>query len=248
MLSVSSLSAIPTLVELEEDQYQAFVNLIQGIAIDIDGENITLNADFKVLNQLQNETLLELIDLNSLLIALNDYRTTQLNDKFQMVENQLISVQDINAQGYQLINKTLGDLYTLEREEVNAITDEFFRKLDKVNEVLNTINGFVSSIETVIGVIQTFISTTQNQNLVSQLTEQQRTNTLLQEFIDGFSTKVLSIIEETPFSINTEEMIVEDSAYSWCEIVDPVVGEGPINCQTAALSLVNIPIASIVAG
>lgn len=239
------MNGIPTLVELEEDQFVEFVNLIRDIVIDIDGENITLNADFKQLTELQNLTILQIDELESVTVALYEYRTTQLREDFDLLEEGVFNINQTNIEGFLLLNQTLTDLYNLEREEVRAIADEFFRKLDKVNEVLSTINAFVDTIETVIGTLQTFISTTQNQNLVSQLTEQQRTNTLLQEFIDIFPTKVLTIIEETPFAINAPEAFIEDTFFTWCEITDPIIGEGSINCQTSVSAEVTIPSASI---
>jgi len=239
------VSAIPTLVELEKSQYDEFLLLISQIAIDIDSENITLNADFHTLSRLQNETIHTIEQFEALFANADYFRTVQLTHAFDWLGEGLKNINNSNIDGFLLINKTLGDIYELEREEVQAISSEFFKKIDKINSVLGTINAFVDTIETVIGVIQTFISTTQNQNLITQITEQQRTNTLLQQFIDIFPTKVLETIDSTGFVINAEAASVQDTAYTWCEISDPTIGEGPINCQTNAMVEFNAPVASI---
>lgn len=232
-------------MELKKGQYDQLSELISDIAIDIEGENITLNADFRTLNSLQNYTNYRIGQVYDEMKILHDYRTAQLRQNFGRVWDAIRGVNNTNVNGFSMINQTLTDLYKLEREEVNAITDEFFRKLDKVNEVLNTINGFVDTIQTVIGVINTFISSTQNENLVTQVTEQRKTNTLLQEFIDGFPAKVIETIDETAFSINGADLNVDDTAFSYCEIVDPLFGEGPINCQYSGAFGINMPEASL---
>lgn len=265
------MSSIPTLVELEQDQYVAFTDLISGIAIDIEGENITLNADFTTLTDLQNSTYKTLSSFKTAFDTSDTHRTSQLNSLFSLIQNsivdlkninelsfallsgELIDIEDINSKGFIMLNTTLTDLYSLERQEVSAITDELFRKIEKVNDVLNAINGVASTIDNVIGVVNTFISTTQNQNLAAQVAEQQTTNTLLEEtntllqsFIDTLPVKILATIDETPFTLNAPEGTVDDTAYSYCEILDPIIGEGPINCQINAMLGLEIPTLSLV--
>lgn len=232
-------------MELKKGQYDQLSELISGIAIDIEGENITLNADFRSLISLQNYSNYWLRQVYDEMKILHDYRTSQLRLNFDHIQHGIAGINDTNIDGFLMINQTLTDLYKLEREEVNAITDEFFRKLDKVNEVLNTINGFVDTIQTVIGLINTFISTTQNTNLETQITEQRKTNTLLQEFIDTFPTKVIETVDETVFTINAADANMDDTAFSYCEIIDPTFGEGPINCQWSAGVGFNLPEASL---
>jgi len=251
-------------VELEQDQYVAFSNLISGIAIDIEGENITLNADFTTLTDLQNSTYKTLNTFKSAFETADAHRTSQLSSLFGGIENsiegfmwqnsgELVNIEDINQSGFLMLNTTLSDLYSLERQEVSAITDELFRKIEKVNDVLNTINGFASAIDEAVGVINTFISTSQNQNLATQVAEQQTTNTLLQEtntllqtFIDTLPAKILTTIDETPFTLNAPEGSVDDTAFTFCEILDPTFGEGPINCQLNAMLGLDIPTLSLV--
>lgn len=242
---VYSVKGIPTLVELKKLQYDQLSDLISNIAIDIEGENITLNADFNTLNSLQNYTNFRIGQVYERMTILHDYRTEQLRQNFDRIDGGVVGINHTNIDGFLMLNQTLTDLYKLEKEEVQAITDEFFRKLDKVNEVLNTINGFVDTIQTVVGVINTFISGAQNTNLVAQVTEQKMTNTLLQEFIDGFPVKVVEVVDETVFTINGAELSVDDTAFSFCEIADPTFGEGPINCQNSGAFGFNIPEASL---
>lgn len=257
-------------MELEQDQYAAFAELIRGIAIDIEGENITLNADFTTLTDLQNSTYKSLNSFKTAFDTSDIHRTSQLNSLsslihtsivdvknvdelgFGLLNGELIDIEDVNRKGFLMLNTTLTDLYSLEKQEVSAITDELFRKIEKVNDVLNAINGVASTIDNVIGVINTFISTTQNTNLAAQVAEQQttntlltETNTLLQTFIDTLPVKILTTIDETPFTLTAPEGTVDDTAFSFCEIVDPIVGEGPINCQINAMLGLEIPTLSL---
>jgi|ERR1712096_342994 len=93
-----------------------------------------------------------------------------------------------------MLNSTLGWLYTLEKEEVAAINADFFRRLDNINEVLTTISGISDTISGTLGVVNTFLSTTQNANLGAMINAQQRTNAILTELVDTFPAKILETV------------------------------------------------------
>lgn len=202
--------AIPTVVELEKDQYTEFLQLISDISIDIDSENLTINADLQKLEDLQSDTILEIRSQKLILTA------------------DLRELQESNIDGFNMLNTTLNELRKLESEEVQAIANEFYSRLDNINRVLGTINAFADTISTVLGVVDTFLTTTQSGLLTDQVTQQTATNTLLQEFITVFPAKAVAAVAETFWEVTSVDMDVSDILFDGC-VYSPL-GVGPIDC------------------
>jgi len=231
--------AIPTVVELEKDQYTEFLQLISDISIDIDSENLTINADLQRLEDLQSDTLLEIRSQKLILDADITATNTALQDQTTAVGRALSELRESNAngslmlnktltQGFGMLNATLTELRKLESEEVNAIANVFYSKLDNINRVLGTINAFADTISTVLGVVDTFLTTTQSGLLTSQVTQQTTTNTLLQEFITVFPAKARAAVAETLWEVTSIDMDVSDILFDGC-VYSPL-GVGPIDC------------------
>lgn len=223
--------AIPTVVELEQDQYSAFLQMISDISIDIDSENLTINADLKELTNLQRDTVQEIRAQREILDSDLQEVELALSIQTSAVGRALNDLSDRNAEGFLMINTTLTELRKLEMEEVQAITNEFFSQLDNINRVLGTINSAADTISTVIGVINTFLSSTQSGLLTEQVTQQTQTNTLLQEFVTVFPTKVRTSVAEATWELNTGNLDGTGLAFDICTITDPVLGVGPIFCE-----------------
>jgi len=227
--------AIPTLVALELEQYEAFLQGIGNVSIDIDSENLTINADLQELERLQQETIVEIRAMKlildaDILSAIQDLNAA-IGLQTTVFGRDIRELRESNEKDFLMINKTLTDLYDLERAEVAAIANEFFSKLTEINNVLGTINAFADSISTVISVVNTFLSSTQAGLLGDQVTQQTQTNTLLQEFVNVFDQKVIDAVASSPWEVNTANLDGTDLFFDACIVDDPEFGIGPIQCE-----------------
>jgi len=221
-------AAAPKLVELVKEQYDEFKKIIEEISIDLSGESITIDVDLNKLETLQQNTIDTVASVGRAnidqLVILKDSNTAGTNG----VRNDIYGFKESTSSGFKMLNNTLGWLYTLEKEEVAAINADFFRRLDNINEVLTTINGVSDTISGTLGVVNTFLSTTQNANLGAMINAQQRTNAILTELVDTFPAKILETVATTVFESNTAETVGGDFGGLFCGY-DPI-GIGPIDC------------------
>lgn len=205
--------------------------MISDISIDIDSENLTINADLKQLTDLQRDTVEEIRAQRKVLDSDLEEIEFAVVTQTSSLNRALTELGDRNAEGLLMINTTLTEISKLEMEEVNAISNKFFSTLDNINRVLGTINSAADTISTVIGVINTFLSSTQSGLLTEQVTQQTQTNTLLSEFVTVFPSKVRKVIAETTFEVNTANLDGSGLAFDACVITDPTLGIGPIFCE-----------------
>jgi len=210
------------------------VELIDDVSIELNSENITLNADFRKLEKLTNLTNVFIQQNTKSIVDQSDYvyrlEKREYNNNTILLNTTIGELLTQTIDGTMLLNTTLGDIYSLEKEETATIASDFFRKLDKVNEVLSTINGAVGAIDTVLSGINTLLSGTQSTALASIAKSTATMATLMGDLVDGGLRKsVLEVIAETEFVVNAETLQAAELLMDACEY-DPL-GIGPINCN-----------------
>jgi hypothetical protein len=213
----------PELVSLEKTQYDAFMKVIDEIAIDINGENITLNADFKKL-----ETLTE---MTNRLVNLTNYQWTNVYsaDANLWTAHSTFLWQEVHSLSALMLNKTLTDIRELERIETDHLASEFFKKLGEIDQVLSTINSAVDTIQTALGAVQTVLEVGQKTTLDGILAGITKTNELLAELSGGgLEAKILETIASSVFEINAPNIEGAELTLDACAY-DPL-GVGPIAC------------------
>lgn len=134
------------------------------------------------------------------------------------------------------INNTLGATYLLEKQETEAIASTFYSYLEKMNDVLSTIQTTIDVLQAALGLLSNWFQSTQVGVMENQLITQQRTNALLEQLIEAFDTfkaeipaKVLETIAASEFEIEAGATVGTEMFFDACEY-DPL-GFGPINCD-----------------
>lgn len=239
-MSSCSVNAIPTLVELEKVQYDNITKLISEIAIDIEGENITLNADFYSLIRLQTQTIQAIDSFQALYQNQEYFRDVQLTNAFNMIgeglkninntnKEILASIQSADTSNQQILGQILAAITTLDSNEEDR-KNEWYAKFETImnplsqslSDVSNTINIISSTTDAVYGIFEIF------QNTQDVYIEQIAANVeiISTNFLVGMKT---IIAEATVGSM----LACADSTLDECAY-DPF-GVGPIECVGAEL-------------
>lgn len=249
-MSICSVSAIPTLVELEKTQYEEFLTYIGQIAIDIEGENITLNADFNSLIRLQTETIQSILQFQSLYQNNEYFRDVQLTKAFTMIGEGLKNINNTNIEilgavrnsdtaNQEILGQILTAITTLDAHQEERKSD-WYDKFETImnpisqtiSDVSNTINIISNTVDAVYGIFEIFQDT--QDVFIEQIAGD--TAVIALNFIGGMRTVVAEAMAGS-------SMVCTDTALDEC-VYNPF-GEGPIGCVGAELlacTLIPIPI------
>lgn len=262
-MSICSVQAIPTLVELEKTQYDQFLDYIGQIVIDIEGENITLNADFYSLIRLQTQTIQTIENFQTLYQNQEYYRDVQLSRAFTMIGEGLKNINETNREGLKIINDTnreilasiqsadtanqqilgqiLAAITTLDSNQDDR-KNEWYTKFENImnplsqtlSDVSNVINIIRETVDAVYGIFDVF------QDTQDVFIEQIAAN--VEIISSNFILGMKGIIAEATVG---SMLACAESTLDEC-VYDPI-GAGPIECVGAELiacDLLPIPVSN----
>lgn len=174
VLSSYSVNAIPTLVELERRQYDNFLRYIGNISIDIEGENITLNANFHSLILLQEQSIQLQEQTIRAIEHLGEDFNTLFNNAFSMIGEGLVNINETNIailnavkssdqSNQELLGQLITSIATLDTHQEER-KDSWYNKFETIMnplsqtlaDVNNAINIVHETVDAIYGIFEVF--------------------------------------------------------------------------------------------
>lgn len=234
-------------------QWNQLINEIRQIVVDIDGENITINANLALLEKLQNDTLVEVEAFHhavateasaasvqrDLILQTGNIQVDAINNLNKLTTTCCASNSALLATVVSRLNSVVEAVGTSGDDIVSAVRigNTVLERLEKITDIMsdivNSMSTVLTAVQTVVeGIQQTSLSAIKgsNENIVLNT---DKTNGLLEKLVEGGLTKqILETIAETEWNVDSEFMNVVSMDMAACEC-EPFC-DGPFACEEVA--------------